>query len=147
MTLKRLAIGTACGAVTLCATGYAVFEIALGDFYAYALSAGSATGVAREQPLFWAVALGALSYSALVTLALDRAGSPSVGAGLRTGALVGFLVWFAADFMLYGISNVLNLTGALIDPVLEIVPSAITGGVIALVLGWIQAPPVERVSG
>ena len=117
------------------ATGYLMFGIVLGNFYAHALSAGSATGVPRDALLFWAVGLGALSYGALMTLAIEsRAGSPTVGAGIKIGAVVGFLVWFTADFMLYGMSNVLNLTSALIDPLLEVVPSAITGGVIAVVL-------------
>ena len=118
------------------ATGYVMFWAVLGDFYAYALSAGSATGVPRESPLIWAVALGALSYSMLVTLAIGNcAGSPTTGAGIRVGAIVGFLVWFAADFFLYGTSNVLDLRSALIDPVLEVVPSAAAGGAIAAVLG------------
>jgi hypothetical protein len=89
--------------------------------------------------LVWAVALGALSYSALVTLAIGNCvGSPTIGAGVKVGALVGFLVWFTADFMLYGISNVLNLTSALVDPLLEVVPSAIAGGVIAGLLRKVQ---------
>lgn len=135
MTATQLAAGTVVGAVTLSATGYVMFWAVLGNFYTYALSTGSATGVAREPPLIWAVALGALSYAALVTLAIgNRIGAPTVGAGIKVGAVVGFLVWFTADFMLYGISTVLNLTSALIDPLLEVVPSAIAGGVIAAVL-------------
>jgi len=139
MTAKQLAAGTVVGAVTLSATGYVMFWIVLGNFYAYALKAGSATGVARESPLVWAVALGALSYSALVTLAIgNRIGSPTMGGGVKVGAVIGFLVWFTADFMLYGISNVLNLTSALIDPLLEVVPSAVTGGAIAVVLRTVK---------
>jgi hypothetical protein len=135
MTARQLATGTVVGAVALSATGYVMFWTVLGNFYAYALSAGSATGVPREPPLIWAVALGALSYGALVTLAIgNRVGAPTVGAGIKVGAVVGFLVWFTADFILYGISNVLNLTSALIDPLLEVVPSAVTGGAIAAVL-------------
>lgn len=72
MTAKRLATGTIVGAATLSATGYLMFWITLGDFYAYALKAGSATGVPRDSPLIWAVALGALSYSALLTLAIGN---------------------------------------------------------------------------
>lgn len=139
MTAKQLAAGTVAGAATLSVTGYIFFVIVLGNFYAHALSAGTATGVARESLLWWAVGLGALSYGGLVTLAIgSRAGSPTIGAGIKIGAVVGFLVWFTADFMLYGISNVLNLTSALIDPLLEVVPSAITGGVIAVVLRKIR---------
>jgi hypothetical protein len=82
--------------------------------------------------------LGALSYSALVTLAIgSRARSLNIGAGIKIGAVVGFLLWFTADFMLYGISNVLNLTSAVVAPLLELVPGAIAGGVIAAVLGKI----------
>ena len=135
MTAKRLAIGTIVGAAGLSATGYFLFWIALGDFYAYALRSASATGVPRESPLAWAVALGALSYGALLTLAIgNRPGSTAIGAGVKVGAVVGFLVWFTADFMLYGVSNVLNLTATLIDPLLEVVPSAVAGGAIAVVL-------------
>jgi hypothetical protein len=136
MTAKRLAIGTVAGAAALSITGYVVFGIVLGNFYAYALSAGSATGVPRQPMLLWAVAIGALSYGALLTLAIGSGGgSPTIGAGTKIGAVVGFLVWFSADFMLYGISNVLNMTSALIDSLLEVVPSAVAGGVIAAVLG------------
>jgi len=135
MTGKQLAAGGIVGAVVLSATGYLLFTMVLGNFYAAALSAGSATGVPRESLLTWAVALGALSYGVLLTLAIGlRGGDSTVGTGIKTGAIVGFLVWFTADFMLYGISNVLNLTGALVDPLLEVVPSAITGAAIAVVL-------------
>ena len=123
----------------LSVTGYVMFWALFGNFYAYALGAGSATGVARESPLIWAVALGALSYSALLTLAIANcATSPTVGAGFKIGAVTGFLVWFAADFFLLGISNVLNVTSALIDPLLEVVPSAVAGGAIAVVLGRLK---------
>ena len=139
MTAEQFAIGTVAGAVALSATGYALFRMVLGNFYAYALSAGSATGVPREPMLLWAFAIGALSYSALLTLGIgSRPGSPTMGAGIKIGAVVGFLFWFSADFMLYGISNVLSLTSALIDSVVEVVPSAITGGVIAVVLRKIR---------
>jgi hypothetical protein len=135
MTAKQLVAGTVVGAATLTATGYVMFGIVLGNFYAHALSAGSATGVPREAPLFWAVGLGALSYGALMTLAIGScAGSLTMGSGIKIGAVVGFLVWFTADFMLYGISNVLNLTSAFVDPLLEVVPSAITGVVVAVVI-------------
>jgi hypothetical protein len=135
MTAKQLATGTIVGASTLSATGYFMFWIALGDFYGYALTSGSATGVPREAPLVWAIALGALSYGALLTLAIGhRQGSPAIRAGVKVGAVVGFLVWCTADFMLYGISNVLDLTSTLIDPLLEVVPSAVAGGAIAVVL-------------
>ena len=102
------------------------------------MNAGSATGVAREPQLLWAVALGAMSYSALVTLAIgSRSCTLPIGAGINIGAVVGFLLWFTADFILYGIGNVLDLTSTVVAPLLELVPGAVSGGVIAAVLGKI----------
>ena len=63
---------------------------------------------------------------------------------IRDGAVVSFLLWFTADFMLYGISNVGNLIGTVTDPLLELVPGAIAGGVIAFVFGRIPAASVRR---
>lgn len=140
MDAKRFVTGTLVGGVAVLASAYLIFAMApFRDFYAYAMNAGSATGVAREQPLVWAVALGALSYSALVTLAIgSRPGSMNVRLGMKIGAIVGFLLWFTADFMFYGISNVGTLTSTVVDPLLDAVPGAVAGGVIALALGKIR---------
>lgn len=137
MDAKRFVMGTLVGGVTVLAAGYLIFAMTpFRDFYAYAMTSGSATGVQRDAPLFWAMALGALSYGALVTFAIaTRAGAVSIGAGLRIGAIVGFLLWFTANFMFYGISNVGNLTSTILDSLLELVPGAIAGGVIAAVIG------------
>ena len=85
------------------------------------------------------------SYGALLTLVIgSRASELTMASGIRIGAIVSFLVWFTADFMLYGISNVGNLTTTLVDPLLELVPGAIAGGVIAAVLRRTASP--RRVS-
>ena len=58
MDAKRFVIGTLFGGVTVFATGTLLFSIApVREFLAYAMNAGSATGVAREPQLVWAVAL------------------------------------------------------------------------------------------
>jgi hypothetical protein len=136
MDLKSLTIGTVVGGITVFATGFLLFSVPpLSDFYAYALGAGSATGVQRDAPLVWAALIGALSYGALVTLAIgSRAGQTSVPAGMRTGAIVGFLLWFTANFMFFAISNVGTTVSTAIGPLLELVPGAFAGGVIATVL-------------
>jgi hypothetical protein len=132
----------------LSATGYVIFGIALSDFYVDFLNAGSATGVERQPFLLWAVALGMLSYGGLMTLVIgSRPGTSRVSTGMKMGAIISFLLWFTADFMLYGISNVGNLMGTLVDPLLELVPGTIAGGVIAFVLGKIPAAPAMGDSG
>jgi hypothetical protein len=137
MDMKRFVTGTVVGGIVLYAAGYLIFALGFAGFYA--ANAGSATGVERVPQLVWAVALGSLAYGALVTLAIgSRAGSSNVGAGVKIGAVVGFLLWFTADFILYGIQNVSNLTRTVVDPLLELVRSGIAGGVIAVALGKIR---------
>ncbi|MGH9255878.1 MAG: hypothetical protein ACRD3C_15065 [Vicinamibacterales bacterium] len=132
MDAKRLVMGTLVGGVVLFAVGYLIFDMAFASFYA--ANAGSATGVDRVPQLVWAVALGSLSYGALVTLAIGSRAGASIGSGATIGAVVGFLLWFTVDFILYGITNIQNLTRTVVDPVLELVRGGIAGGVVALVL-------------
>ena len=139
MNPKELVIGTLVGALTLSATGYVIFGIAFPEFFTNFMNAGSATNVERQPLLLWAVALSMLSYGLLMTLAVgSRAGSVTTRTGVTTGAVVSFLLWFTADFMLYGISNVGSLKGTVTDPLLEMAPGAIAGGVIAAVLRTIR---------
>lgn len=134
MDTKRLIIGTLVGAITLFVLGYLIWELAFADFFA--ANAGSATGVERDPPLMWAVALGTVSYAALLTLAIEtRGGSATIVEGLKIGAIVGFLMWFGADFIIYGFQNVSNLTATIADSLLELIHGGIAGAVIAAVLG------------
>ncbi len=134
MDTKRFVIGTLVGGITMQLVGYLIWVVALADFFA--ANAGSATGVERETDLVWAIALGTFSLAALVTLAVgSRGGSSTIGQGFKTGAIVGFLVWFGVDFIHYGVTNVWNLTATIVDPLLEIVRTGIGGVVIAAVLG------------
>jgi hypothetical protein len=138
MDTKRFVVGTIVGAVVLYLVGYVIFDWAFAAFYA--ANAGSATGVNRGEIVFWALVLANLSYAALIMYAIgNRAGSPSIFEGAKIGAIVGFLLWFTADFYFYGASNIANLTRTVVDPLLEIVHAGIAGAVIALVLKKIPA--------
>ncbi len=146
MDTKRLIIGTVVGGIALYILGYVIFELAFADFFA--ANAGSATGVWKDPQVMWAIAVGTLSYAALITLAIGtRAGSTTIVEGLKVGAIVGFLMWFGADLIIYGIWNVGNLTAAIVDSLLELVRGGIGGVVIAAVLGKIagaqEAPQTE----
>ena len=136
MDIKRFIIGTIVGGIALYILGYVMFNLAFADFFA--ANAGSATGAWKDPQVIWAIALGTLSYAALITLALGtRAGSTTIVEGLKVGAIVGFLMWFSADMIFYGIWNVENLTAAIVDSLLELVRGGIGGAVIAAVLGKI----------
>jgi hypothetical protein len=134
MDTKRLATGTLAGGVTLFVLGYLIFDVAVAGFYA--ANAGSATGVNRDAQLVWAIVLGSLAYAALITYVMANSREPmTMGAGVTTGAIVAFLLWFTVDFTLYGYWNVANLTRTIVDPLLEAVRGGVAGAAIAAVLG------------
>ncbi len=140
MDIKRFIIGTVVGGITLYILGYLIFDLALAEFYA--ANAGSAAGLVKDPQVIWAIALGTLSYAALLAFAIGtRADSTTIVEGLKIGAIVGFLMWFGADFIFYGIFNISNLTLTLVDSLLELIRGGITGAVIATVLGKIADAP------
>ena len=137
MDTKRIAIGTLTGGIVMYLVGYLIWGLLFADFFA--ANSGSATGVDREINIIWAVVLGTFSLAALVTLAVgSQAGSSTILDGFKVGAIVGFLVWFGVDFIHYGAMNLSNLTGTIIDPLLEIVRTGIGGAVVAMVLGKLK---------
>jgi hypothetical protein len=69
-----------------------------------------------------------------------RPEAASIAGGAKVGAVVGFLLWFTADFVLYGVINIANLTRTIVDPLLEFVHGGIGGAVIAAVLARVSAP-------
>ncbi len=137
MKTKRFVIGTLSGGITMHVVGYIIWRLLFVDFFA--ANVGSATGVARDTDLAWAIVLGTFSLAALVTLAVGNcARASTILEGCKIGAIVGFLVWFGVDFIQYGISNVSNLTATIADSLLETVRTGIGGTVIAAVLGKIK---------
>lgn len=132
MNTKQVVTGMVVGGITMFVVGYLIFVLAMGGFYE--ANEGSATGLARASTLWWAIALGTLSLATLVTLAVGWSGAKSAGQGFRIGAIVGFLVWFGVDFILYGNLNISTINIPLVDPLLGIVRTGIGGAVIATVL-------------
>lgn len=134
MDIKRLLIATAVSTTTLFITGYALFGVLLPGFSSGFMNAGSAIGVARRPLLWWAIALGMLSYGLLIAVVVDgKAGPITVRAGVFAGATVSFLMWLTADLMLYGLANVGTVAGVVTDALLETVPAAIASGAVATV--------------
>ena len=133
MNINRMTIGTIVGGIVLYILGVVIWQMLFADFFA--ANAGSATGVAKEMPVVWAIALGSLLYAKLITYVLETgSGTKSVMDGLKAGAVVGLLLWGTVDFIYYGYFNLNNLTGVIADTVLEGVRGGIVGAVIAGVL-------------
>ena len=66
---------------------------------------------------------------------------------MRTGAIVGYLLWFTANFMFFAVSNVGNVMSTLVDPLLELVPGAFAGGMVAAVLRTLSVVGTPNTAG
>ncbi len=133
MDTRRFLIGTVVGGVVLFGIGYLAYSVVLGNFYTE--NVGTATGIMRDPPIIWAIALGSLLQAAFLTAVIGWAGASSAGTGFRVAGTVGFLVIAAIDFIMYGTTNISNLTATIVDPLVAFVHSGIGGAVIAVVAG------------
>ncbi len=131
MQSQKFVVTAVLAAVLLFAIGGSVYEWALADFFA--ANMGSATGITKEPGEFWAIGVGELAGGTLLTLVIAgwaRVG-PAAG-GAKVGAVMALMMTINFDFVLYGTSNVANLTAACVDVVVNTVRYAVVGGFV----GW-----------
>ncbi len=131
MSSRQFVLAAAAGAVVAFVLGGLIYAVLLADFLA---ANTAAAGVLKEPPLFWAIAVSEIAAATLLTLIIGSwARVSGVAAGARLGAVFGLATAVMFDFNAYGTMNVVNLTLALVDPLISAARFAITGGVIALV--------------
>lgn len=139
MNAQKVVIGTVIGAIVLFVLGQLIFDMALDSYYMAHM--GAAQGAVKEPPLYWAIILGNIGEGLLLTLwLLKKPGDLTWSKGLVSGAILGFLVWFIADFTHFGLTNLWQLTVAIIDPFAEAVHFGISGAILAVVLAKMSKP-------
>ena len=84
--------------------------------------------------------LGWLLYGVLLMdFMASNAGSATniktLATGAKAGALIGLLIGISYDFLNYGMTNLMNMTGAVADILMSAVMGAVTGAVVAWWLG------------
>lgn len=80
--------------------------------------------------------IGNLSTGFLLAVIYGKYGNiKDAKAGAMAGALIGLLMSLGFDGTMYGTSNIMNLTGVGVDVIVSTFILAITGAVVASVLG------------
>ena len=131
MFSKSNVLATLAGTIAMFLLGYLIWGVVTVDvFEAYVVS-----DVMKDPPDFVFILLGNLFQAfAMSTLYGKWArGTHSAKQGAELGILFGIFVGLGVWFVQYATTNFMNLTGYLIEAVLEIVYYALTGIVIALV--------------
>ena len=143
--MKRVLIATFAGGLAYFLLGGLIYVVILGGFYEANL--GSATGVLREIPVWWAMIVSQLGLAALVTYVFLHADVATASEGLRAGAIFGLLFGIAMAFDLYGVTNWSNLTVAFVEPFVTTVRIALGGAVIGWALGLGKGREIESSMG
>ena len=131
MDAKKLIVGSIVGGIVIFGLGYVTYVLLLADFFKD--NSTGAANLMRTPPLYWAIGVGCLLEAALICYVLgSRSG---VGAGAKTGAIVGLLMWGSANFFMYGTQDLANLTATIVDPLVSAVLTGIAGAVIGVVVG------------
>lgn len=136
MDAKTRIMATLAGFVTLFLLGWLIYGMLLMDFYMS--NSGTATGVMREESemVWWALIVGNVFQAYLLVYIFDKwTNITTFSSGLQAGAILGLILGFAMNLTMYGTSNMMNLTAALVDPFVSAVMMGITGGVIGYMLG------------
>ena len=141
MDMKQLINGTIIGGAALFLTGYVIFDLLAGDFYAANITAA---GLIRDPQELWATAAGNFLMALLITIGIvNSAGPNNMVSGMKTGAIYACLVWVSADLTLYGYLNLTTLNLVAADAVLELVHGGIAGALIAIALAKLSKPATE----
>jgi hypothetical protein len=101
--MKKMIMGTVAVAVAFFLLGFLLYAVILGGFYEANL--GSATGVMRELPVWWAMLISQLGLAAVVTYVFLHADVATASDGLKTGAIFGLLLGIAISFDLYAVTH------------------------------------------
>ena len=131
--MKKPLLATLAGAVAFLVLGFLLYGVLLAGFYE--ANQGSATGVVREIPVWWALAISQLGLAAMVTYVFLHAGVSSASDGLKIGAAFGLLFGLAMAFDLHAVTNWSNATVAFVEPFVTAVRMALAGSLIGWVLG------------
>ena len=137
MSNKQYTMATLAGGIAMFATGYLLYELVLGDFFAN--NTGTATGVMRETPLYWSIIVGSVITAAFLVMVIGWRGDSSAGAGLKTGAFVGLITALGSNFVMYGAYNLANLTSTLSGALVDMILFGVSGAVIGAVLSTASA--------
>lgn len=133
MKMKRMLIGTIAGGVAFFILGGLIYGVLLAG--SYEANLGSAIGVVRDVPVWWALIVSQLGMGAVLTYVFLHADVATGSDGLKIGAVFGLLFGIAIAFDLYSVTNWSNMTVAFVEPVVTTVRIALAGTVIGWTLG------------
>lgn len=131
MFTKQNLLATLAGFATMFLLGYAIWGAALASFF----ESHSLIDVMKDPPNFGLIALSNLIAAFALSSLYGKwaRGVHSAGEGFQFGACIGLFAGFGMALLWYATTELSDLTGTLVEAVLDIIFYGVIGAVIALV--------------
>ena len=133
MDIKKCFLGGITASILLFFLGWLAYVKLFAAFFAN--HPGTAPWSERTDMLLLYIALGNVLHGFLIAYVFVKSTVNSPFSGLVTGGLIGLLYSAGMDSIIYGTSNMMSKTGAAADVAIVTVMWAITGAVVAMVMG------------
>ena len=93
--------------------------------------------------VMWSMAVSCLIWGLFIAVICSKwANARTFGSGATVGAIVGFLVSLSHHLALFSMYNMISLTDTFMGSAIELVASAIVGGIAGAILGMGSKPAV-----
>lgn len=137
MTNNKTLIGGLVGGVAFFLLGWLIYGVLLADYYA--ANTNQCAAKPMTDMIMWAMIVSSLASGLLVATILSWSNTSGMMAGAKIGAIVGLLFAASIDFSFYSMSTMYaSLTPIFVDILVSAVYYALTGGIIAWVMGMIK---------
>jgi hypothetical protein len=133
MNIKKLLIGGIVGGIVYFFLGWLAYGKLLADYFSK--HPGLVMGINRSQPILLYLVIGNLLSGFLLSYVFVKSKVSTLGAGLVTGGIIGFLLTSATDSIVYATMLVFSRSAILADVITFTTLSAITGAIIGAISG------------
>lgn len=133
MDIKKFLIGTIIGGLLFFLLGWLIYGNLLMNYFHH--NSGKIGHVDRPTPEMLYLIVGNLLQGATFAYIFTRLKISSLGDGLVTGGIIGFLMGAGVDFIMYSTTFVLSKKAIMADVIAFAIMCAIVGAVLGLISG------------
>jgi Na+/pantothenate symporter len=134
MKTSKILTGGIAGGITFFLLGWVIYGMLLMDYTT--ANYNQCASRPMQEMIWWALILSNLAFGFLLSVVFSWSNTTGAVAGAKVAVIIGLLLSVSMDFSYYSMSTMFsNLTAVFVDIIVFTVMSAITGVVVAWVMG------------
>ncbi len=134
MKTSKILLGGIAGGLAFFLLGWVVYGMLLMDYTT--ANNNQCSMRPMQEMIWWAMIISNLAFGFLLSVVFSWSNTTSVMAGVKVAVIIGLLISISMDLSSYAMTSMFsNFTAVFVDIIAFTVMSAITGAVVALVMG------------